>query len=197
MRAPSNAADMDSDSVISAAANCLCAERVLAHQNWLMTVFSTRLGKYRHVAEDLFANLLAELVAGKHDLHQIEALEPWLYRLSVNKANDWLRNEQRYKSAREKLASIQGGTNKSIDQSLPLDVVLLGERSQLLQKALDSLDVEDAEILNLKYLHDWSYVQLEKHLGLSQSQITHHLRLARQRLKQILLQIQDASHWAN
>jgi RNA polymerase sigma factor (sigma-70 family) len=192
---PSNCVDLDSRLTVKNRAVSLNVENVLVHREWLLTVLVTRLRNCRDVAEDLFGNLVAELVADKHDLSQVLALEPWLYRLTVNKANDWLRSERRSKLARERLAFVQEQTFSALDQPLPLDVILKDERSHLLNQALDSLDVEDAEILNLKYLHDWSYAQLEKHLGLSQHQITHRLRLARQRLKQILVQIQDASQW--
>ncbi|HMO15580.1 MAG TPA: sigma-70 family RNA polymerase sigma factor [Pirellulaceae bacterium] len=172
-------------------------ERVLAQREWLLTVLVTRLRGNHDVAEDLFGDLLAEVAAGQHDLSQVEALEPWLYRLIVNRANDWMRGQRRFDNARERLAAIRVTNEMRRQFDLPLDILLRDERAGLLRKALSSLefDVTDAEILNLKYIHAWSYAQLQKHLGLNQNQIAHRLRSARQRLKQVLLQIQDLSHW--
>ena len=196
MGAPTNSFNCDTDPVLEGCPVLMNAEAILLHRDWLLTVLATRLRQYRDIAEDLFNNLVAELVAGKHDLTQVESFEPWLYRLTVNKANDWLRSEQRARAVQEKLAIFQEHAQSVFEQPLPLDVLIDNERSLLLRQALDSMEVEDDEILHLKYLHDWNYAQLEMHLGLSQYQVTHRLRQARLKMKQVLLQLQEAAHWA-
>ena len=62
----------------------------------------------------------------------------------------------------------------------PVDFALdtVGESARILAQEL-----EDGEILLLKYTEDWSYRQLAAHLGISESAVEARLHRARQRLR--------------
>lgn len=165
----------------------ISADLVFGHRGWLISILSARLRGNLPVAEDLFSNIVTEIAAGQHDLSRVQRLEPWLYRLAVNKATDWLRRERRWDSAREEIAGQATlGEGAAAAPLLPLDALMRDELAACLRAGLDALDPGDAELLELKYLHEWSYAQIEKHLGMSWHQIAHRLRVARQRLRAVL-----------
>jgi RNA polymerase sigma factor (sigma-70 family) len=159
------------------------------HRGWMTSVLAARTRGRWDVAEELWAELAANLVEKPESLNGVQHVRSWLYRLAFNRAADWVRsqqrNGQRFSSAgSERLA---GDLVTSADLP-PLEVLLGAERGADLQDTFARLEDEDQEILYLKYLHGWNYTQIGEHLSLTAHQVTHRLRLARQRLKLALLQ---------
>ncbi len=65
----------------------------------------------------------------------------------------------------------------------PLEWLLAKERKEQIRKAIKQMPKRDAEILLLKYTEDWSYRELAKHLGITESAVEARLHRARQRFR--------------
>jgi RNA polymerase sigma factor (sigma-70 family) len=166
----------------------ISAELIFQHRAWLLTVVRSRVRCDHAAAEDLFGTWLVEILAKPTPLNSVGKLEPWLYRVFVNRATDWIRGHQRQQSQYRKLQDDPAWSQRLDTRQLPpLDCLLQDEQNQQVSLALEQLPDEDLEILKLKYLHDWTYERLVDQLGLSHDQVVYRLRQARLRLKAILL----------
>jgi RNA polymerase sigma factor (sigma-70 family) len=165
------------------------AQFVWEHRDWMTTVLAARTGGRWDVAEELWADLVASVVEQPESLKGVQQIRPWLHRLAVHKSADWVRgqqrNSQRFSSAGAEL--LAGDLVTSADLP-PLELLLSDEKGADLRQTLAQLPPEDQEVLYLKYLHQWNYTQIGEHLSLTAHQVTHRLRVARQRLKLALLQ---------
>lgn len=151
---------------------------------WLRSVVRSRLGE-DHSVEDVLNDVVADALAIEDPLKRIKNPAPWLYRLAIRKVLLFRRKSGR----RRKAYRLHSETNNtSIDQACvtPLDYVLLAEKQTVVRKALTELAGQDAEILTLKYVHDWSYSQISENLGIDYWKVVHRLRQARRRLRQLL-----------
>jgi RNA polymerase sigma-70 factor (ECF subfamily) len=72
----------------------------------------------------------------------------------------------------------------------PLEWLLGDERRKLIRTALSKLAPRDAEILLLKYVEDWNYVQIAERLGVSHSAVETRLHRARARMREALMDLQ-------
>ena len=136
--------------------------------------------------------MTADLLRNPEQLKGVEKIEPWLYRMAVNKVTDWQRKSQRKTRIHQRLA-LDPTQVSEVDQLqlLPIDLLMLEERDESIRDSLDSLEENDVEILMLKYVLHWNYAQIEHHLGIGFSKIANRLRSAKQRLKTALL---NSSH---
>jgi RNA polymerase sigma-70 factor (ECF subfamily) len=65
----------------------------------------------------------------------------------------------------------------------PLGWLLAEERRRQVRQALARLPRRDAEILLLKYTEEWSYREMARRLGISESAVEARLHRARQRMR--------------
>ena len=70
----------------------------------------------------------------------------------------------------------------------PLEWLIDSERGLLIREALDRLPRRDREVLLLKYTEDWTYREIARLLGTSESAVESHLHRARKRLRSELVQ---------
>lgn len=177
---PANASEHSSNRV---------AELLLAHRDWLRTVFVTRLKGDWATADDLLSGMFSEILGNPQILDDVKREEPWLYRIAINKVTDFLRQRQRSKLLNQRMADDPTRTREIDTLTLsPIDQMLMDEHHQAVRDAFQKLEPIHAELLALKYCHDWSYADLEKHLGFGVNQIAHKLRAARNQLKAVLAQ---------
>lgn len=171
---------------------------VWGHRDWMTSVLAARTGGRWDVAEELWADLIAQMVEKPGALMGVLDLRPWLYRLACHKAADWVRGQQR---DTDRICA--AGTDLLSDDSVPsndlppLELLLNHERVRDLQQTLARLPADDQEVLYLKYLQQWNYAQICEHLSLTSHQVTNRLRTARQRLKLALLQSPLADQYAS
>ena len=152
------------------------------HRDWLVSVAASRLRGDRCQAEEIVADLMAELSSRAEPAERAVALLPWLHRAVVNRTIDWIRQSQRHQILTENY-----GRTLNDETNRPLEQLVSSERLAEFQAVLGSLDPDDFEILTLKYLQGWSYQKIGAYLELSFLQVTHRLRRARLCLKQKLL----------
>jgi RNA polymerase sigma-70 factor (ECF subfamily) len=160
-----------------------------AHERWLRTVIYARLGEPQAVDEVMQEVSLAA-VRQRAPILDASKVAPWLYRLAVTQSLLYRRKQGR----RRKLTESYGRRNRPSEQDThqpdPLGWLLADERRQLIRTALARLPQRDAEILLLKYTEDWSYQDLAKHLGVTQSAVQARLHRARARMRDELAALQ-------
>jgi RNA polymerase sigma-70 factor (ECF subfamily) len=155
------------------------------HAGWLHTVVLARLGEPQAVDEVMQEVALAA-VSGRAPPADPAKLAPWLYRLAVRQALLYRRKCGRQRKLINRYALQLGQANGKPHAPDPLAWLLSSERYQLVRAALHSLPPRDAQILMLKYAEDWSYEQIARHLGVSQSAVEARLHRARARLRERL-----------
>lgn len=172
-------------------------EHVLQQRPWMLTVLRTRTGGCWDVAEDLWSMLVSDLIERPDSLGQVQQLGPWLYRLGCRRAADWHRQQRRSAGGQALESLVDEFAEPPTTRELPpLEALLAGERQADLQQIMGQLPPEDQEVLYLKYQHHWDYRRIAEYLGVSLSQVTHRLRLARGRLKLALLRSPLADDYA-
>lgn len=155
------------------------------HDRWLRTVVGARLGESQAVDEVMQEVSLAA-VAQRAPLTDPAKAAPWLYRLAVTQALLYRRKMGRQRNLTHRYAERTQPTEEDGRTPDPLGWLLAEERRDQVRTAMTRLPKRDAEILLLKYTEDWSYCELAKHLGISQSAVEARLHRARQRLREEL-----------
>ncbi len=155
------------------------------HGRWLRTVLRSRLGEDQAVDEVLQEVSLAA-VAQPQGPSDPGKVAPWLYRLAV-------RHSLLYKRKRGRQRRLLDRYSETVDVARnqksrePLDWLLSEERCRMVREALGILPERDREILLLKYTEDWSYRDIARHLGISESAVEARLHRVRQRLRERLV----------
>ena len=159
------------------------------HKPWLLKVLRCRVGN-RHDVEDLFQNLAVQVLrqvdpARKSETaaapENPEKVAPWLYRIAVRQAVNFHRRMNRKSQARP-----TDELNPTDAQPEPLQWLIDQEETKSIQKTIESLRVQDREMLILKYVENWTYQQLSDHLGVPVGAIEYRLDRARKRLRKQL-----------
>ncbi len=158
-------------------------QSVLAqHERWLRTVIYARLGEPQMVDEVLQEVSLAA-IRQQAPIHDPAKVAPWLYRLAVTHALLYRRKQGRRRKLLDRYVQRFRPTEEDKHSPDPLGWLLADERSRLVRRALTRLPQRDAEILLLKYTEDWSYRQLARHLGTTESAVESRLHRARARMR--------------
>jgi RNA polymerase sigma-70 factor (ECF subfamily) len=152
------------------------------HGRWLRTVVGARLGEPQAVDEVLQEVALAA-VAQKAPLADPDRVAPWLYRLAVRQTLLYRRKQGRRRKLTDRYAARKQMAAFDSQPLDPLGWLLAEERRQQVRQALACLPKRDAEILLLKYTEDWSYREMARHLGISESAVEARLHRARQRMR--------------
>jgi RNA polymerase sigma factor (sigma-70 family) len=153
------------------------------HARWLRTVLLARSGEPAAV-DELFQDITVAVLR-KPPVQVAEARRPaWLYAVAVKTALLYRRRQGRQ---RRLVARCETNGHQSSSPIDPLAWLLLAEREQLIQTALQALAPKDRELLLLKYTEDWSYCDLADHLGLTVSAVEARLHRARSRLRSELV----------
>jgi RNA polymerase sigma-70 factor (ECF subfamily) len=158
------------------------------HDRWLRTIIYARVGEPQAVDEVMQEVALAA-VRQKSPLQDPSKVAPWLYRLAVTQSLLYRRKRGRQRKLTDSYAETTRPTEESRDYD-PLGWMLADERRRLVRKALSRIAQRDREILLLKYTEDWSYQEIAKHLGISQSAVQARLHRARQRLRDELASLE-------
>ena len=154
------------------------------HDRWLRTVVFARLGEFQAVDEVMQEVSLAA-VRQQAPIADPAKVGPWLYRLAVTQSLLYRRRMGRRRKLTAAYAERVRPTEADL-RSDPLQWLLADERRALVRRALGRLPSRDKEILLLKYTEDWSYRDLARHTGASESAIESRLHRARLRLREEL-----------
>jgi RNA polymerase sigma-70 factor, ECF subfamily len=152
------------------------------HDRWLRTVILARVGEPQAVDEVMQEVSLAA-VRSAAPLQDATKVAPWLYRLAVTQSLLHRRKQGRRRKLVGRFAERFRPTEQDFHTADPLDWLLADERRKLVRVAMGRLPRREAEILLLKYTEGWSYKELMRHLGISQSAVETRLHRARARLR--------------
>jgi RNA polymerase sigma-70 factor (ECF subfamily) len=152
------------------------------HDRWLRTVVAARLGQPNAV-EDVMQEVALAAVRQRAPINDPSKVAPWLYRLAVMNTLMYRRKMGRRRKLTNRYAEKFQPTERDGRTPEPLDWMLADERRAQVRQALADIPPRDAEILLLKYTEDWSYVEIAKHLGISESAVEARLHRARKRMR--------------
>lgn len=159
---------------------------LFSHQNWLRSVVRSRLPE-----SDLVDDILNETFSAALEHFQlgrvVDQLGPWLYRVAIRKVLQFRRTQGRFRKFKSRF--LESSTGELSFEDNPFEVLVGNERADLVRQAMSQLNGRDAEILTLKYVHDWDYQTISENLGIRKEKIANRLRMARKRLKQHLFQL--------
>jgi len=134
--------------------------------------------------EDVGQEVFLRLYDSLDQLRTPEVFEPWLYRLTVNAAYDYLRRQRRRQESRMSdlteqqvmLADAAAGGKKSVEELRRTKV------KELVQSLLSKVSEEDRILLMMKEVEGLSLKELEKIYGVNENALKVRLFRARQRV---------------
>jgi RNA polymerase sigma-70 factor (ECF subfamily) len=156
---------------------------VQAYRRRILGTIARLIGRPEDV-EDVGQEVFLRLYFSLEQLRSPEVFEPWLYRLTVNAAYDYLRRQRRRQESRMadlaeqqvQMADARAGAQR--DQS---------ERErrrvrELVDSLLASVSEQDRALLTLKEIEGLSLKELEKIYGVNENALKVRLFRARQRV---------------
>ncbi len=152
------------------------------HERWLRTVVLARVGEPQAV-EEVMQEVCLAAVRSQAPLKDATKVAPWLYQLAVRQSLLHRRKQGRRRKLVGRFAERFQPTEADGRTPDPLEWLLSEERRKLVRVAMRQLPDGDAEILLLKYTEGWSYQQIAKHLGVTDTTVESRLHRARARLR--------------
>lgn len=162
-------------------------ELVLAYRKRILGTIARLIGRPEDV-EDVGQQVFLRLHLSLDQLRTPEVFEPWLYRLTVNAAYDYLRRQRRRGETR--MADL------SVPQVLTADALAGGKRRaeeeeqarirEFVQSLLSRVSEEDRTLLILKEVEGLSLRELEKIYHVNENALKVRLFRARQRVLKAL-----------
>lgn len=156
---------------------------VLAYRKRILGTIARLIGRPEDV-EDVGQEVFLRLYYSLDQLRTPEVFEPWLYRLTVNAAYDFLRRQRRRNEARMSDLSEQqvmmadaAAGGKARDDELHRTRV-----RELAQSLLGAVSEEDRILLTLKEVEGLSLKELEKIYRVNENALKVRLFRARQRV---------------
>jgi RNA polymerase sigma factor (sigma-70 family) len=159
------------------------------HDRWLRTAVYARL-RDGDAVDEVMQEVALAAVRQAAPLRDPAKVAPWLYRLAITQCLLYRRKRGRQRKLTDRYADHRRSAERHVRTPEPLDWLLADERRRLVRVALERLAGRDAEILLLKYSHNWSYHQIAEHLGISHSAVEARLHRARKRLRHELTAMQ-------
>ena len=143
--------------------------------------YAYRILKRKELAEDAVSEVFVSVWEARRHLPDIENINAWLHRLTLNKSISMLRREYRWTS----------GTGEITD--IELEIADPGPESEYDQETVDRLNDAIKElppkcrhVLYLAKIRKLSYKEIAHILGISAKTVSNHLTYAMKRLTAIL-----------
>lgn len=158
-------------------------ELVRAYRKRILGTISRLIGRPEDV-EDVGQEVFLRLYYSMEQLRTPDMFEPWLYRLTVNSAYDYLRKRRRKKEAR--LSDLSEAQVARADAEASNVYTNESERKgfirEFVQRLLGNVSEEDRLLLMLKEVEGLSIKELEKIYGVNENALKVRLFRARQRV---------------
>jgi len=156
---------------------------VVAYRKKIMGTIARLIGRPEDV-EDVAQEVFVRLYFSLDQLRAAEVFEPWLYRLTVNAAYDYLRRKKRRHEARmsdlseEQVTLADAAASGKVRQE---EVRRAGVR-EFVSELLDAVSEEDRILLTLKEVEGLSLKELEQIYQVNENALKVRLFRARQRV---------------
>ena len=156
---------------------------VTAYRKRIMGTISRLIGRPEDV-EDVAQEVFVRLYFSLEQLRSAEVFEPWMYRLTVNAAYDYLRKRKRRQESRMAdladqqviMADAQAGERVEADR------VEAAEIREFVQSLLSEVSEEDRILLMMKEVEGLSLKELEQVYNVNENALKVRLYRARQRV---------------
>jgi RNA polymerase sigma-70 factor, ECF subfamily len=137
--------------------------------------------------EEAAADLLHDVFLRLHRFIDLvdtgRPLEPWLYRMTVNQSNTWVKRSRRFLRSIEEVTDWLVGTKKAASTSItPVD-----EDWHLVQQAVSALPVPQRVVVVLYYLNDLSLQEISEILDVPVGTVKSRLHYGREMLRKSLI----------
>jgi RNA polymerase sigma-70 factor (ECF subfamily) len=156
---------------------------VLAYRKRILGTISRLIGRPEDV-EDVAQEVFLRLYFSLDQLRTAEVFEPWLYRLTVNAAYDYLRRQRRRHESR--MSDLSEQQVMMADAAAGGKVTLEEQRKsnvkEFVNTLLDSVSEEDRVLLTLKEVEGLSLKELEQVYQVNENALKVRLFRARQRV---------------
>ncbi|MDX2178276.1 MAG: RNA polymerase sigma factor [Bryobacteraceae bacterium] len=158
-------------------------EIVRLYRKRILGTVSRLIGRPEDV-EDVGQEVFLRLYYSMEQLRTPDMFEPWLYRLTVNAAYDYLRKRKRKKESRlSDLSEAQvTGADAVAGSAAKTEEDRKGTIREFVQKLLGSVSEEDRLLLLMKEVEGLSIKDLEKIYGINENAVKVRLFRARQRV---------------
>ena len=168
-----------------------CAATALAqHQGWLRTVLLARL-RDADLVDEVMQEIAIAIIHQQSRPETIEHTGPWLYRVALKQILMYRRKTGRRRRFLKTLTQQPRSIDPEPKQYDPLQWLLLQERRQSVQQAMECLGDREREILLLKYNDNLTYEQIAERLGISPASVRMRLHRARMQLRDRLAASQE------
>jgi len=156
---------------------------VTAYRKRILGTIARLIGRPEDV-EDVGQEVFLRLYYSLDQLRTKEVFEPWLYRLTVNAAYDYLRRQRRRPESRMSdlseqqvmMADASAGTKRNAEESHRVKV------RETVQSLLENVSDEDRALLILKEVEGLSLKELEQVYHVNENALKVRLFRARQRV---------------
>ncbi len=158
-------------------------EVVSAYRKRILGTIARLIGRPEDV-EDVAQEVFLRLYFSLDQLRAPEVFEPWLYRLTVNAAYDYLRRQRRRKEARmadfseQQMILADAAASSHVD----LEQERRSEVREFVESLLEGVSPQDRILLTLKEVEGLSLKELEKVYGVKENALKVRLFRARQRV---------------
>jgi RNA polymerase sigma-70 factor, ECF subfamily len=167
---------------------------VVAYRKRILGTISRLIGRPEDV-EDVAQEVFLRLYFSLDQLRTAEVFEPWLYRLTVNAAYDYLRRQKRRHESRMSdlseqqvvMADAVAGGKVTKEEQRRTDV------KEFVDSLLDSVSEEDRVLLTLKEVEGLSLKELEQVYQVNENALKVRLFRARQRVIKAFSAIRETS----
>jgi len=171
----------ETDYVKAAKKGDLNAFKILVEQNKdILLTLACSILKDRILAEDVLQEALIKVYHKIRQFKEKSSFRTWLYRIVINTSYNALKKQQAYRQLKEtatpqKAKGIDSGTHVNIQ-----------DQKKYIQLALNQLKADEALVLRLYYLCEFSVAEISEATGFRKSKIKTNLFRGRNNLKQQL-----------
>ena len=162
-----------------------CREGDAAALETLLTRWQERLWRHAlrvtgdsEAAWDILQEALLVIARKIHKLEAASAFAVWAYRVTRNKANDWLRRNRRRLRRDTHYAASRSLVDQGEDDSL--------ERGDGLQRAIARLPHSERALLAMRYEDDFGTDEIADMLGIPVGTVKSRLHYIKQRLRTLM-----------
>ncbi len=159
---------------------------VQAYRKRILGTIARLIGRPEDV-EDVGQEVFLRLYYSLRQLRSPEVFEPWLYRLTVNSAYDYLRRHRRRPEARmadlseQQVVMADAAAGSRLDQ----DEQRRGRIRDMVGALMSAVSEQDRILLTLKEIEGLSLKELEKVYGVNENALKVRLFRARQRVLKV------------
>lgn len=143
-------------------------------------------------AEDVLQEVFLKLLGGWSGRVKPDSVQNWgayLRVTALRTAVDWLRKKPRHRQE-----TIERAQELATPGDVcPRHIASQKQKARLLRQAVGQLPERDAKVFAMRYFEDFSYEEIAEHLSVTVNQIGVILHRTRERLKSILLPLEQPS----